>query len=107
MNSISVNLKDDKIPEIVQLGKLNIKTKTNFRVYGTKQAEHPAVWLEYDAKKVSPAEVRKLSNLKSFFTKNRVSNAVDILNPEQKNKHAVYIGLRTDLRNNLKVSNAI
>jgi len=106
MEKISCNIKDDNVIKIQKtLSKLDkYKLSYLYRVYGLKQEDNPQVLIEF-----SPAlfDREKFNPISKFLVekKNILSVQVNTIN-DAENKR-VYIGLRRDLRNNVKTCIAI
>jgi len=91
--SITYNEKDFNVTEIVKAaGFENSKTKYNFRVYGLKKADNPAILIEHrDSIKGNDL----IQPVVTFLNNNNVAAKVRFV---EKGKSNVYLGIREDLR---------
>lgn len=92
---ITYNLKDNNIPQIQQITKINGDLlKYNYRIYGLKNEDNPSLLLEYNPNIVL-ISTDKFDFLTHLFNRNKVETSFEILNEE---RDKIYIGLRRDLR---------
>jgi hypothetical protein len=99
---IEFNQKDINLVNIQNAtGLLKVKLTGDYRVYGLKNADNPAVLLEYDPELISDKDVKSLTG---FF----VGNGIDFVAQTIKDgKKKSYLGLRHDLRQEIDLSVAI
>jgi hypothetical protein len=91
---ITINNKDFNIPEIFEACHFEgFKTKRNYRFYGLKQEDNPAILIEHK-KNINP---KIFAPFIKFLTKNNISVKLDITD---KGKSSIYLGFRHDLRMN-------
>lgn len=95
---ISINQKDERLPEISKEGNLNFDTAHNYRIYGLKQEGNPPILVEYTSDDIA---IKKLQLIKGFFKTNKIKMEFAKLN---EGKHDCYIGLRPDVRAEMKVA---
>lgn len=103
MNKISFNLKDFNINNIKRQSKLgNLKTRNPYRVFGMKEGSKAAINLYYDANNFKLDN--EIKELKQFFQKNKLSLFIA---SNDKDSEKIAIGLRRDLRGQIKLSGCI
>jgi len=100
---ISINSKDFNLQEIYAAAKLqNTATAYNFRLYGLKNSNNPAVLIGK-----TNFHNNNFDRIAELFNKNKISLEFESVRQEDNEKNFIYIGLRHDLRHDIGLSAAI
>lgn len=96
--SIEFNTLDYNLRKISRKSKLgNLETDANYRIYGLVKTNNPAVLVECNFEEFGNFDSKRLVK---FFRSNGLNLEFSDLDGEGKEK-TIYIGLRTDLRDNI------
>jgi hypothetical protein len=78
----------------------DIKTKKNFRIFGLSQEDNPPIGIRYNMDKSKVSEVEE--ELRGWFKESGL-----ILDFEHQNDELFSIGLRKDIRENIKLASSL
>ena len=99
---ITFDTQYDNVEAIGQAAKMaNVKTKRNYNIVGLAQEESPPVGFHYNMDKFKSSEIEE--ELREFFKNSGLAIEFDH-NPEIE---GIMIGLRRDIRDNIKLSVAL
>ena len=101
---ISYNKEDFNLKEIEVLNQdfNRLKTKFSYHVYGLTQAGNAPIFLSRNASDCDGKTDEKITTLMVFLNKNGIQTEADFTST-----HKIQIGLRRDVRINLKYSSAL
>lgn len=103
---LSINQKHHNIPQIAESFTLNQEFNEDYRFYGLKQENNPAIKIDIDLCAISRQAYDNNSKLKSsleeFLNKHNIS--VEFNENDDGGEYGIRIGFRKDLRENIILS---